>query len=94
MGVGKIIEIIVREVIDKIVVEKKKGNKTYLLKDKEAYIVVTSEIDGAHGIPRDIQTFTDELQQVLYELSGNIIGNGIKPSSPQGYARRLFNVQT
>ena len=27
------------------------GPKTYLLKDKKAYIVSTSEIDGAHGIP-------------------------------------------
>ena len=26
------------------------GNKTYLLKYKEAYIMAISEIDGAHGI--------------------------------------------
>ena len=29
------------------------GPKTYLLKDDEAYIVATSEIDGTHGTPRD-----------------------------------------
>ena len=58
MGVGKITKRIVREVVDKIVVTKKRINRTYLLKDKEAYIVATSEIDGAHVLPRDIQTFT------------------------------------
>ena len=61
MGVGKITNRIVREVIEKIVVTKKRGYITYLLKDEEAYIVGTSEIDGAHGLPIYIQTFTDEL---------------------------------
>ena len=44
------------------------GEKTYLLKGKEAYIVATSEIDGAHGLPRDMKTFTDKLQQVIHEV--------------------------
>ena len=44
------------------IVVTKKRKKTYPLKDEEAHIVATSEIDGAHGLPRDIQTFTDELQ--------------------------------
>ena len=81
MGIGKITKIIVREVIDKIFVKEKWGNKTYLIKDKEAYIMETSEIDGAHGIPIDIQTFTDDLQQVLHDVGGQIIGNVIKPES-------------
>ena len=54
MGIGKITKRIVREVIDKIVVKEKRGNKTYFIKDKEAYIMETSEIYGAHGIPIDI----------------------------------------
>ena len=65
MGVGKIKKIIVREVADKIVFKKKRGNKTYLLMDEEAYIVAKSEIDGSHLILRDIQTFDDDLQQVI-----------------------------
>ena len=73
-----------------IVSTKKRVNKTYPLKDEESYIVATSEIDGAYGILRDIQTFTDELQQVFYDLGGKIIGNGIKPSSAQSYSRRLI----
>ena len=50
----------------------------------------TSEIDGAHGIPIDIQTFTDELQQVLHDVGEQIIGNVIKPESEKSYARRLI----
>ena len=68
MGDGKLTKRIVREVTEKIVVTKKRGNKIYLLKDEEAYIVATLEIDGAHGLPRDIQTFTGELQQVLHDV--------------------------
>ena len=81
MGIGKITKRIVREVIDKIVVKGKRGNKTYLIKDKEAYLMEISEIDRAHGIPIDIQTFTGELQQVLHDVGGRIIGNVIKPES-------------
>ena len=58
MGVGKTTKIMVGEVTEKIVV-KKKGKKTYLLKDEEAYIVETSEIDGANGLRRDINNLTD-----------------------------------
>ena len=58
---------------------KKRGGD-YLLKDEEAYIVATSEIDGAHVLPRDIQNFADELQQVLHEVGGQIIVNDIKPA--------------
>ena len=39
---GKITKKIVIEVITKTIFKKKSGKKTYLLKDKEAYIVATS----------------------------------------------------
>ena len=42
MGFEKITKRIVIEVIEKIFVTKKRGNKTYPLKDKEAYILATS----------------------------------------------------
>ena len=67
--------------VKKIVFKKKIGKKTYLIKDKEAYIVETSNIYGAHGLPRNIQTFTEKLQQVIHDIGGRIIGNGIKPAS-------------
>ena len=46
--------------IAKTVVKNKSGNKTYLLKDKKAYILSTSEIDGADGIPRDTTSLPNE----------------------------------
>ena len=52
--------------------------------------MATSEIDGAHGIPRDIQTLTDKLQKVLHDIGGRIIGNCIKIASEQMYACRLI----
>ena len=52
--------------------------------------MATSKVDGAHGIPRDIHTFTDELQQVLHDVGKKISGNCIKPSSAQGYDRILI----
>ena len=90
MGVGKITKGIVREAAEKIVVKKKRGNKTYLLKDEKTYIMTTSEIDGSHGIPRDIHKFTDKLQRVIHDIGGQSIGNGINPSSAQRYACRLI----
>ena len=89
MGFGKTTKRIVREVIDKIVVNTKRVNKTYPLKDEESYMMEKIEIDGAQGLPRDIHTFTDELQQVLHAIGGKIVGNCIKPPSSQMYARRL-----
>ena len=56
----------VRKMIAKIFVKKKSGNKTYLIKDKESYIVGTSEIEGTHELPIDIATLTNELQEVLH----------------------------
>ena len=85
MGFGKITKRIVRELIDKIVVTQNRGKKTYLLKYEEEYIVTTSEIYEAHGLPRYIQTFTEELQQVLHDAVGLSIDNDIKLSSEQSY---------
>ena len=87
---GKTKKIIVREVITKKVVKNKTGNKTYLLKDKESHIVATSEIYGANELPRDIYTFTNELQQVLHDVGKRIISNIIKSKSTQRYDCRLI----
>ena len=98
MGVGKIAKKIVTELISKIVVKNKIGKKTYLLNEKEAcllkykeaYIVATSEIDRSNGLPRDILTFTNELQQVIHEVCKLSIGNLFQPKSAQRYARRVI----
>ena len=62
----------------------------YLLKEEESYILAASEIDGAHGLPRDIQTFTDKLQQVVHGIGGQITSNFIKPASSQIYPHKLI----
>ena len=56
-------------------VKKKYGRETYLLEDQESYIVATSEIYGAHGLPRDARSLVNELQQVLYGVGKQLIVN-------------------
>ena len=72
--------------INHTVVKNRTGTKTYLLKDKEAYIVATSEIYGSHGIPRYTIILTNGIQQVLHDVGKTIIGNVIKHKSAQNYA--------
>ena len=90
IGVGKITKKIVREVIALTVINNKSGPKTYFLKDKEAYTVATSEIDGTHGLPRDILSLTNELQKLIHELGKRSIDNGIQPKSAQIYVHRVI----
>ena len=52
--------------------------------------MATSKIDGAHGIPRDIETFTNTIQQLLHDIGKKIIGNGIKPQPTKRHACRLI----
>ena len=62
MRLGEIRSKTVRNTITEKIVKPKLGNESYLLKDKEAYILATTEIEGVHGIPRDNSTISDELQ--------------------------------
>ena len=54
--------------------------------------MTTSEIDGAHGLPIDISTFTNKLQKVLHDIGQQIIGNEIKPESAQRYDHRVIQL--
>ena len=45
--------------------QEKRGETTYIFNDEEAYIVSTSKVDGAYGLPRGIVNLTNELQKVL-----------------------------
>ena len=66
MRLGEIRSKTVRKTITENIIRFKVGHETHLLKDEEAYIVSTTEIEGAHGLLRDTSTISDELQQVLY----------------------------
>ena len=52
--------------------------------------MATSEIDDAHGLPRDIVSLTNELQQVLHDVGKLSISNGIQSKSAQRYACRVI----
>ena len=54
--------------------------------------MTTSEIDGAHRLPIDIKTSTNDIQQVIYDLVQKIIGNAIKSEAAQRYSRRVIQI--
>ena len=62
MRLGEIRNKTVRKTITEKIVRFEVGHETHLLKDEEAYIVETSEIDGAHVLPIYIMILPDELQ--------------------------------
>ena len=68
MSLGEISNKTVRNTITEKIVKQELGHKYYLLRDKESYIVTTTEIEGAHGLPRDTTTISNELQQVLHGM--------------------------
>ena len=57
-SLGKINNKIVRNKITGNIVRKKLVQKSYPIKDKEAYIVATTEIECSHGLPRDTNTIS------------------------------------
>ena len=59
MSLGKINNKSVRKKITGNIVKQKLVQKYYLIKDEEAYIVATTEIEGSHGLPRDTNTISD-----------------------------------
>ena len=50
----------------------------------------TTEIEGAHGFPRDTYTISDELQQVLHGVGRRDSNKIITPDSALMYARRVI----
>ena len=90
MRLGKIRNKTVRKTITEKIVRFEVGHETHLLKDEEAYIVATTEIEGAHGLPRNTFTISDELQQVLYGVGRRDANNTITPDSALRYAHRVI----
>ena len=50
----------------------------------------TTEIEGAHGLPRDTSTISDELQQVLHGVGRQDANISIKTNSALMYACRVI----
>ena len=59
MSLGKISNTTVRNTITENIFKQELGHKYYLLNNKELYIVATTEIEGAHGLPRGDNTISD-----------------------------------
>ena len=52
--------------------------------------MATSDIDGAHELPRDTPIFANEIQQVLHDVGKLSISNGIQSKYQQRYGRRVI----
>ena len=71
-------------------VKNRPGQKTYLLRDKNAYIVATLEMDDAHGISRDSTSLATEIQHVLHGVGRHRISKAIRQSPAEGYDHRVI----
>ena len=52
--------------------------------------MATKEIEGAYGLPRDTNTISDELQQVLHNVGRRDVAKTITLDSALRYARRVI----
>ena len=59
----------VLETINMTVHRIKVGRPTYLNSDVEALVVASDEIEGAHGLPIDVNTIGVELQLVIRSVN-------------------------
>ena len=49
-----------------------------------------SEIYGTHGLPRDVMSLNNKIQQVLHDVGKRRFCNGIQHKYSQRYARRVI----
>ena len=90
MRLGEISNKTVRKTITENISKQKLGHKYYLLKDGESYIVATTEIQGSYGLPRDTNTISNELQQVIHGVGCQDVNNIIKTRSALRYVPRVI----
>ena len=71
------------------IVKQELGHTYYLPKDEGAYIVTTTEIEGTHGLPRDTNTISNELQQVIHGVGRRYANKTITSPSTLMYDSRV-----
>ena len=59
----------------------KVGRPAYLNSDEEALVVMSAEIEGAHGLPIDVNTLGVELQLVIKSVNERQSTKYIKPKA-------------
>ena len=66
------------------------GRPTYLNSDEEALVVALADIEGAHGLPIDVNTLGSELQLVIRAVNARQSTKVITPKASSQYTRLVI----
>ena len=80
----------VLETIKMSVHQIKNGRPTYLNPDEEALVVASAEMEGAHGLPIDVNTLGAELQLVIRAMNARQSTKVITPNASSQYTRSVI----
>ena len=69
----------------------KVGRPTYLNYDEEAWVVASEEIEGAYGIPIDVNTLGAEMQLVIKTVNAQQSTNIITANLSSNYTHSVIN---
>ena len=78
------------EMIKQSVQRNKIGRPNYLNSYEEALVVASAEIEGAHGLPIDINTLGVELQLVIRAVNAQQSSKDITPKASSQYTRSVI----
>ena len=84
---GEVLRSKVLEMIKMYVQRIKVGRPTYLNSDEESLVVALAEIEGAHGLPIDVNTLGVELQLVIKAVNARPSTKEITPKASSKYTR-------
>ena len=87
---GEVLRSKVLEMIKQSVQWNKIGRPTYLYSDEEALVVASEEIEGAHGLPIDVNTLGVELQLVIKAVNTRQSTKYITPKASSQYTRSVI----
>ena len=68
----------------------KVGIPTYLNSDVEALVVASAEIEGAHGLPIDVNTLGVKLKMVIKAVNERQLTKDITPKASSQYTRAII----
>ena len=80
----------VLKIIKMSVQKNKVGRPTYLNSDEEELVIASSEIEGVHGIPINVNTLGAELQLVIKSVKGRQSTKDITANSSSKYTRSVI----
>ena len=83
----------VLEIIKMSVQRVKVGIPTYLNSDEEVLVVASAEIEGAHGLPIDVNTLGVELQLVIKAVNTRQSTKDFTPKESSKYTCSVINIE-